>query len=275
MGFLAFPQRSYLSWRGRFIVPASVYSEEALALFAQMSVAPSEARKAVIDALIVSLKNTGIWTKLDVLYLFAAHDAQAARLNWIEPAGSFNATAVNSPTFTVDRGYAGDGATSYLNSNFNPTAAAGQYALDSAHIGVWSRTSGVRLEAEFGAELSADNDSTTFYINADGNLYFNMNQDGFDSTTAPVATGHFVGRRSGAAATALFRNAVSVFTTTRASTVMPNFTFYIDGQNRNNVLTHPSNRELAAVHAGANLTDSDITDFYAALNTYMVAVGAA
>ena len=34
-----------------------------------------------IKTLVDSLKSAGVWAKLDALYLLAAHDAQAARLN--------------------------------------------------------------------------------------------------------------------------------------------------------------------------------------------------
>jgi len=71
-----------------------------------MSVAPSAARQLVIDALIRQLKDAGVWAKLDVLYVIAAHDIQAGRVNWKNP-GTFTATEVSAPTFTTDRGYAG------------------------------------------------------------------------------------------------------------------------------------------------------------------------
>jgi hypothetical protein len=38
-------------------------------------------RNAVIDTFIKALVSGGVWDKLDVLYVFAAHDSQAALLN--------------------------------------------------------------------------------------------------------------------------------------------------------------------------------------------------
>lgn len=58
------------------------------ALVARMEIAPSAARKKLIDDLIVELKSWGIWQKLDLLYILAAHDAQAARLNWVKWTGT-------------------------------------------------------------------------------------------------------------------------------------------------------------------------------------------
>src|SRR5690606_35810663 len=100
-----------------------------------MTTPPTRARQLLINTTITNLIAAGLWPKLDVLYLLAAADEQAARLNWKNP-GTFTCTAVNSPTFTADRGFAGDGSTSYLDTNFNISSASGRlYEQNSAHIG--------------------------------------------------------------------------------------------------------------------------------------------
>lgn len=78
---------------------------------------------------------------LDLVYGFAAADQDAALKNWVAPTGSYNAIAVNSPTFTADGGYTGDGSTSYLRTNFTPSTAGGQFAQNSAHL--WALTDGL------------------------------------------------------------------------------------------------------------------------------------
>ena len=115
------------------------YDAAATALFARFTTPPTSARKAVINTLIVALKDAGVWSKLDALYLFAAADSQAARQNWVQDL--YNATAVSSPTFTADRGYNGDGSASYVDSGFNPTTAVTpKFVQNSAYFGLWSRT---------------------------------------------------------------------------------------------------------------------------------------
>lgn len=86
------------------------FETEAQTLFAAMSVEPDAARKTLINDLIAGLKADGIWAELDLLYVKAAHDAQAGRLNWKNP-GTFDLIEVNSPAFHTDRGYTGDGST--------------------------------------------------------------------------------------------------------------------------------------------------------------------
>lgn len=96
------------------------YSAEATAYFAAMSVQPSTALKDLVEALITTLKADDVWNYLLWLGLGPMHDAQAARVNLKTPAQV--ASAVNSPTFTAKQGYAGDGATSYLDTGIAGTA---------------------------------------------------------------------------------------------------------------------------------------------------------
>ncbi len=91
-----------------------------IALIARMTAAPDSARRGQIDALVRALKIAGIWPKLAALYLTAAHDAQAARLNWV--SGSHDLTEHGALTFTADRGYTGDGSTGYLDSGWSPVS---------------------------------------------------------------------------------------------------------------------------------------------------------
>ena len=51
--------------------------------------------------------------------------------------GTLTASLVNSPTFTTDRGFTGNGSTSYLDSGYNVSTGGGVYAQDSAHMGVY------------------------------------------------------------------------------------------------------------------------------------------
>lgn len=102
-----------------------------------MTAPPTDARLGAIDARIRFLKAAGIWDQLDILYRLAAHDEQAARLNWRNP-GTFTLIAVNSPVFVVDRGFAGDGSTSRLRTQYTPSIHAVKYLLNDASM--WARS---------------------------------------------------------------------------------------------------------------------------------------
>lgn len=113
---------------------------ETTALLARMTIQPNEARKNLINNTIKALKDEGIWSKLDVFYLMAAHDNQAATLNWVKNA--HNLTPVNSPTFTTDIGFTVNSGIS-LNSNYTISTQAVNYTVSNASAGLYSRTDAV------------------------------------------------------------------------------------------------------------------------------------
>lgn len=117
----------------------SPYVRQARELFDRFTTPPTTDRRVLINALIKSLIQAGIWDKLDAFYMLAAADAQSSLLNWVST--SYNLTAINSPAFVTDRGYTGDGSTSYLETSFNPTTAVGaKFTQNAASQGLWSLT---------------------------------------------------------------------------------------------------------------------------------------
>ncbi len=89
---------------------------ETVSLIDRMTVKPTPDRVKVVNDTIVALKDEGIWDYLDVIYFTAAHDSQAAILNW--KADNHNLIPVNNPTFTTDVGVNSDGTSSYLYSDY-------------------------------------------------------------------------------------------------------------------------------------------------------------
>ncbi len=243
------------------------YSAEATALFARMTTAPSDARKLSIDTLITSLKTAGVWTKLDALYILAAHASQAARLNWVQDL--YNCTAINSPTFTTDRGYTGDGSSSYLDTNFNPTTASTpKLTQNDAHLGLWSRTSAGSFVNDMGA-------AATLYLGARNNGLTDSRICSAGSTGIASAdgTGHFTGARSGSAGanSIAYRNGASIGSPGGTSGALTSGNIFVGARSIN---AQFSARQIAAAHYGSNLTAQNVSDLYAALSTYMTSVGA-
>lgn len=237
------------------------YSAEAQALFARFTTPPTAERKTLINNLIVSLKTAGIWPKLDALYVMAAADNQAARRNWI--ADSFNLTAVASPTFTADRGYAGDGSTSYLSTGFNPTVGTPLFTQNSANLGSWIRT--LSASGAAGSALAARVSLIT-----GGTLFARANAAADDSIGSSVP-GHLGWSRLLSTDYKAYR-AGSPSPFTRASTALASSVFLICGLPGP---TQLSTQQVAAHHWGAGLSDAEELAFTNALTTYMQAVGAA
>lgn len=250
----------------------SAYESEASALFARFTSDPGSTRKGHINTLIAALKSASVWTKLDALYILAAHDSQAACRNWI--ADSYNLTATNSPTFTTDRGYTGNGSNAYLETGFNPaTASSPKYVQDSASIGVWcidntTDANGYAIGLR-GASTASLNPRSTSANTLRGTINKVTNIFNFGSNT--TADGLSVLCRTSSTAMAAFRNGATNGTVTgQASTAVSSVPMAILMAN-----AAYSSHQVAVGLIGQDLSATDNTNLYNALNTYLVAVGAA
>lgn len=252
------------------------FSPEALALFARFTTPPTEARKTLINNRILTAKASGAWDLRDAFYMMAAADAQAGQRNW--KADTFNLTPTGTIPFEADRGYTGDGTTGYLATGFTPSTAGGQFALDSAHISVWSRTDAVNTGVSIGCRTTSVAGQSFLTIRSTSNNgAFRMNQDaaGVATTGTLDSTGGFVGRRSGSGARAIFRNGVSTYTDTTVSTSLPTAAIVIGALNTGGVIGSFNTYQFASAGFGGNLTDAQILAEYNADLAYLQGVGAA
>lgn len=240
---------------------------ETVTLVAAMTVAPSGARQTLIDNLISSLKSTGLWTKLDFLHVIAAHDAQAGRLNWIAPAGT--ACAVNGTlTFTVDRGYVGDGTTGYLDTGLTQSGLT-QYQQDNCHLGMWIANEVQSGQVALGTITTL---RTTLNPRSGSNVQGSRLNCSTQTTFAmSVSKGHSLISRAASTGYDAYKNATLLGSPVQVSTARVAETIlYLRSQ-----ATFNGNHQVAAGHGGATLNATEATNLYNALNTYMTAVGAA
>ncbi len=231
----------------------------------------SAGREALVDDLIVGLKADGVWTKLDRLWLFAAEDAPSALTDLVATA---TATAVNTPTFTVDQGYAGDGATSYLDTNFVPSTAGGNAALNSIHVSVYGQTFG--STGFFSGYIEGDDPGSfvgivRFTVNGKVDYFLNEGSGGTE-TLSPA--GMLIASRTGANAAALYSNGSSVDTNASASNALLSKSIFVLARNGNGTPTGFVSDEMSAASIGGGLTPTDATNLSSRVNTYMTAIGA-
>ncbi|MFO0387564.1 MAG: hypothetical protein ACK505_12355 [Flavobacteriales bacterium] len=106
---------------------ATTYEPEAELTFARMSVQPSNTEKQSISDLITAIKTQLSLTpgelclgnRFDTLFIRAQANQDNALFNFARER--FDATRVNSPIFTTDRGFKSNGTSSYLRWNFRPS----------------------------------------------------------------------------------------------------------------------------------------------------------
>ena len=91
---------------------------------------PSESQRVLQNKLLVDLKSAGVWAKLDTFANFATDgDTDFALIDWKRLS---QYTAVNSPTFNFNKGFKGNGTSSYIDTNFNDFTDGVNYQQDDA-----------------------------------------------------------------------------------------------------------------------------------------------
>lgn len=247
------------------------------ALVARMSGAPDAARAALIDAAVRAIKASGVWAKLDLLYLLAAHDGQAARLNWV--ASGHDLAAVGSPVFTVDRGYAGDGFTSYLSTGWNPASDAACFAAASASMGVWlnaGTNSGVNGAVAMGVS-DGTNASILVPRGASNHVRGRLNAAASVESGGAAASrlGLSVLSRTDAGTLSFYRGAGLDGVAASAVSTIVSGAVFLGGSNVSGSLMNGVDNRIAAAFAGAGLSAGEVAALHAALSGYLAAVGAA
>lgn len=251
---------------------------DADAIIAAMSVAPDATRQTLINNTVVALKNAGLWAKLDILYMFAAHTEQAARIDWKHPA-TRSATRLNVATFNTDQGFKGDGSIMYLNLNWALADAVAGSRVGTTwnfHLGVKAFDHPGTSTALLG-EIDTDGISqslTPYHPSFSGGLLGGVGYTGgapiFNYANAD-ANNHAVvsvnGTTKGVGRS--YQNGVFKGTPTANNTGTLASSNSIDNllALRNAAVHSPSGIQF--VHAGAALTDTEVSDIYTILSAYL------
>lgn len=101
---------------------------------------PPEGQQVLQNALLVSLKESGAWAKMDKFYLFTGEGSRDFyRIDWVNPTNStlaLNGNTSATLNWTKNEGYYTDGA-SYLNTRYNPTNDGVNASLNSITMGLY------------------------------------------------------------------------------------------------------------------------------------------
>lgn len=232
---------------------------ETRALLERFVVAPSGSRVTQIDRLIRALLAAGVWQRLDALYVLAAHDAQAARCNWV--ADRYNLTEVNGPSFVPDQGYAGDGVASYLSCN--TTGGLEKFTQNDCHMGLWALTDLLN-----GAAASHDcgDQNNTIVRATTGQAGIRPNTSSSTAGSGLTYPGHLGWNRTSATDWQSYDSGVPVASGTAASAAITSPDFRVCGRGS----LFGVNR-IAVHHLGAGLAGSSWYQIYGALDPYIAA----
>lgn len=234
---------------------------------------PTAAEQTKQNLLVIALKAAGIWTLLDILYIFANNGSKEfATLNWKAPT-LYRCTLNSSPTFTSDRGFTGDGAAAWIDTGWTPSTNGVNYTLNEAGIVTHYFTDGTSADAGYAAgesNAAADAIALITYVTAVTVGRYVINGALGSPQAASKRLQNFTHiQRTASNVTKHFENGVQQGSNgSIASTALPNATLGILARNNQNISrANFRNDGLTMFAAGASLTGKE-SAFYNAYNAY-------
>jgi hypothetical protein len=225
---------------------------------------PSAGQQTLQNQLVVDLKAGGIWNKLDTFGVFATDgSSDFALIDWKRLS---QYTAVNSPAFTTNVGFSGNGTSAYVNTNFNPSTSGVNYTLNNA-----SRIMYGNLPDDGGYPESAGGGGDNLTRSVNGNNRQRINQGGAGVSVAPPIWGGSnilkVINRTSIINVEMFLNLTQTSATATSLSISNNNQWILAGNSG-----FASSVNIFKIYGmGASLV-SENTDLYNALNTYITSL---
>jgi len=164
--------------------------------------------------------------KFDRLWIHGLFSPIAAKTSFVNPS-STAITAVNSPTFTVNRGFTGDAVSAYIDTNYNPSTSAVKYTQNSASAFVYSRTSDQSPRSDFGSVGLTPLSLIQMYIRANSDVIIgDINANGSTFGVNSNGTGFYSLVRTGSNSSSIYKNGLLLSSGTKAS-VLPPYNLYL------------------------------------------------
>lgn len=257
----------------------SAFDTEAQAYFDNLTTPLSDDRQDTINTFVVMLKDSlGIETLgqyFDRLWIFANETSESA-LKSIVNSTSTNATLVDAPAFAVDRGFTGNGSSSYINTQYNPTADGIAYTQNDASYGVYSRTDSQDDDQELGGKDAASVYSILKLRSTANEVEGRINQAvGTSAVSNSNSSGLILINRPNATTIQYFRNLAQVGTTRNInSTGVPDVTYYIMAWHNGASVSGYSTKQFAFAYMGKSLTTVEVRKLFNCVEWYMDAIGA-
>jgi hypothetical protein len=230
---------------------------------------PSAPQQIIQNQLMIDLKNAGVWNKLDSFRVYATDGSAAyALIDWKRLV---LCTAVNSPTFTINQGYKGNGTSSYIDSNFTPSTDGVNYTLNNASIFAYIsavRTTG-QIQAYQGFFAGVSWLLLSAGTNAIGESYINS-VTAVNNTTTGVGF-QLVNRINANTLNVYYQGVIRNTNNASTSVSLPASKIWDLAANNNSSGAFFSDVQNAIVGYGANL-NAEQSAFNTAVNNYMSAI---
>ena len=230
---------------------------------------PSGGQQTLQNDLLVALKAAGVWSKLDLFYVFATDgNSDYSTLNWKIPA-SFQATKVSSPTFTSNEGFNGDGSASYLTTNYDLATNGVNASVNDFAVGFYEQSI---TSSTWGCLIGCDDGNNDILLGtrfSGGASYIRMNDGGAFRPTTTYQTGLTLSARSSSTNINYYDTQQNQSSTSQVSSGAPN-SVDIDILKFSGVKSS-ADVKISIAFVAADLS-SEVSGLYSAINTYMTAL---
>lgn len=236
------------------------YDSDAQAYFTALPSDPGTTFKDAWNTFVVSAKADGYYTKFIALYPLPGTSAGNNAVNAKNP-GTFDITW--SGTITHDsNGFTGNGGAVHGSTGITPST---HMTLNDTHLAVYCRTTAASSNPDMGC-IATDRINLACRIGSNaitehGSVFIvSANSDG---------QGFFVTSRRSNTDLELYKNGSSMATNTSAGGgSLPNTVLAVGGSQGQG----GSNHNIAFASAGSGLTDTEVSNFYTAIQAFQTAL---
>jgi hypothetical protein len=217
----------------------------------------SATEKTAVNTLVIAMKANGTWTKMKAIYPMVGASAAACAQNL--KSASFTGTFTGC-TF-ASTGVTPNGTSGFMNTNFTPSVSA---SISSSHFSKYNRTNDlVGNKIDGAVALNAD----YFQINFSAANTIMGNIASIISYTPTDTKGLFVSTRTTSSLIKLFRNNVSLGSSTVLNASIASVPIYIGARNPNQF---HNTYECAFASLGDGLTDAEASNFYTDVQAFQI-----
>lgn len=258
--------------------PQVNYDSDVLTYISGLTTPLSFVQLNLVNTFIVNLKSglgiTNLSDAFDVLYILANETLEAAVRNLV--SRNYDCTTVNSPTFTAFEGIAGDGLSSFTNTNFNGNGGV-NYTLNNAALGVYSRTNLTGSYVDIGCRYASTQYANILSRYATGtNTRLHNSSNTYATHSTSDSLGMCMVTRNGNLPTNIYayknKNS-STGTGTDNSSNIPNYTFYIGARNAAGTAEYFSARQLSFAFCSKYISTSERDIIVDTFESYMDNLG--
>jgi hypothetical protein len=232
---------------------------------------PSPEQMFLQNELVKQLKVYKLWNQMDVFYVFACEQELFATLNWKSPT-AHQIVRVNSPSFNPNKGFQGNGSTSYLDTNtYNGSSGA---LFDETDASIFIQISNISPSSGYDVGTNGGSGSQKTVLNVrtgSDQYYLTINR----STATAVGTSsegsgsHFYHlRRNSSGSQVLYKNGSLLATQSATSSGVSTRPFYIGAYNNGGTAINFSSRRYGCFGAGSAFSGTSYVDLYNVWNAY-------